>query len=133
MDNTNYTLLASLVGLAVVLVRVLELLVTFIIKKLGDNKEDERNKLIYTINNQLSLLIDWHSKTDDGGRFVWFVNPEILESLKALLEQSNDSAYAQRDLIKGFDKVICVLEKIDRKQDILDSQKCGAQDCPGRI
>ena len=131
--DTNYPLLASAIAISVGLVRILEVLVVFIVKKLGSNKEDERNKLIYTIHDKLNLLTEWHNKTNDKGCFIWYFDPEVLDSLKALLEQSNETAYTQRDLIKGFDKVIVVLEKIDRKQDVLESQRCGVKDCSGRV
>lgn len=119
MEPLPISLLVSLVGLGTLLAKIIEILITFVVKKLSNGHQERQNE---ELRNQIRSLHDWHSQVDEDGKFIWYFPKGVLEHQAAQSEQLQELSFIQRDMLKNFDRIIDILERMERRQLLFDNK-----------
>lgn len=128
----NYALLASIVGVVLILVRTLEALVLFIIKKLANGKEEEQKRQDEETRELIRQLHSSHECFDKDGKYIWYFPSSVVENQETNASQIQELSFTQRDMLRCLEKAVDVLERVERRQISSESQMC-SQDCSARI
>lgn len=77
--------------------------VIFVLIKKGREVKIERD--ITDMKNTLKQLYDWHNKSDDSGRLLWYFPRDWVDTQKEIVEACQQITITQKSIVKILEKM----------------------------
>jgi len=106
--------IGTIFAVVLVLAKVIEILVQFIIKKVSPEvvaEKHQHNKVA----EQIQHLYDLHNKYDSNGTPIWYVPRALAATQDKVLETCQSIANSQEKLADTVERVVVILDRIDTR------------------
>ncbi len=68
-------------------------------------KKGKIEREVTEIRNTLKQLYDWHNKSDDSGRLLWYLPRDWVETQKEIVEACQQITITQKSIVKILEKM----------------------------